>query len=298
MACVLPTVPAKHLLIKNKSTAWFGTDYTINTYRGCCHGCIYCDSRSDCYHIEDFDTVHAKENALAILRDDLRARARTGLVGLGSMSDPYNPFERETLLTRHSLELLSAFGFGAAITTKSDLIARDIDVLREIAAHSPVLCKVTVTTTDDALAAKIEPRAPSSSRRLAAVEQLAGAGLFTGLLLMPVLPFVEDTEENVRAVVRAAAKAGARFVYPAFGMTMRQGQREHFLARLDEAFPGEGLGERYRARYGPRYECASPRAKKLWAAFCEEADAAGLLYRMRDIVAASRQGGAAQLSFL
>ena len=258
-------IPAKQILSRNRSTAWFGTDYTMNLYRGCCHGCIYCDSRSACYGIEDFGRVRAKENALALLRDELRRKVRPGIVGMGSMSDPYNPFEGELQLTRHALELLDAYGFGAAIATKGDGITRDIDVLRCMREHVPVLCKVTVTTTDAALAARVEPNAPSPARRLEAVARLAEAGLFAGVLLMPVLPFLEDNVENVRAVAEAAAEAGARFVYPAFGMTLRDQQREYYYQALGKGFPG--LAERYQRQYGPRYECPSPRAKALWAAW-------------------------------
>ena len=215
------------------------------------------------------------------------------------MSDPYNPFEKELQLTRHALELLDAYGFGAAVATKGTLITRDADILREITSHSPVLCKITVTTCDDALAAKLEPRAPSSSARLAAVEKLAGQGIFTGVLLMPVLPFLEDTPDGVRRLVRAAYNAGARFVYPVFGVTLRQNQRAYFLDRLDELFPGAGLRARYVRQFGTQYECRSPRARELWQAFTGECRATGLLYGMQDIVAAYRQGyGSGQLSFL
>ena len=142
----MQTVPAKTIVTRCKSTGWFGYAYNMNIYRGCCHGCIYCDSRSDCYRIDDFDTVRAKENALAVIRDDLRRKVRTGVVGTGAMSDPYNPFEAGELLTRHALELLNAFGFGVGIATKSDLILRDIDILQEIRTQSPVIAKLTVTT--------------------------------------------------------------------------------------------------------------------------------------------------------
>lgn len=257
-------IPAKQILSRNRSTAWFGTDYTMNLYRGCCHGCIYCDSRSACYGIEDFGRVRAKENALALLRDELRRKVRPGIVGMGSMSDPYNPFEGELQLTRHALELLDAYGFGAAIATKGDGITRDIDVLRCMREHVPVLCKVTVTTTDAALAARVEPNAPSPARRLEAVARLA--------------------------------EAGARFVYPAFGMTLRDQQREYYYQALEKGFPG--LAERYRRQYGPRYECPSPRAKALWAALEERCRALGLLCRMRDITAAYQRGyGERQLTF-
>ena len=289
-------IPAKQILIRNKSTAWFGTDHTVNLYRGCPHGCIYCDSRSDCYRIGDFGRVRAKENALPLLRDELARKVRPGFVGLGSMSDPYNPFEKELQLTRHALELLDAYGFGAAIATKSDLITRDMDVLRCMKAHVPVLCKITVTTTDEALAAKVEPNAPSPARRLAAVKELSRAGIFTGLLLMPVLPFLEDSAENVLAVAEAAAEAGARFVYPAFGMTLRDSQRAYYYRALERHFPG--LPERYQRQYGPRYECPSPRAGELWEQFSRRCGELGLLCRMKVITAACQRGYAdRQLSF-
>ena len=126
-------IPAKTILSGwRPGSGWFGINYNMNLYRGCCHGCIYCDSRSDCYGNDRFDTVRAKENALFLLRGELRRKVKTGIVGTGAMSDPYNPFERDLMLTRHALELLAAYGFGAAIATKSELIERDIDVLQEL----------------------------------------------------------------------------------------------------------------------------------------------------------------------
>lgn len=217
---------------------------------------------------------------------------------MGSMSDPYNPFEKELLLTRHALELIDAYDCGVAAATKSDLILRDADLYQSIQAHSPVICKVTVTTADEELASKVEPRAPSPSRRLRAVEGLARAGIFCGVLLMPVLPFLEDRPEQVLEVVDRAADAGARFVYPGFGVTMRQGQREHFLRQLDLAFPDQNLSRRYLARYGNRYQCPSPRARQLWEVFTRRCQDRGLLYQMpRIISAATRNYGDRQLSF-
>ena len=156
-------LPAKHLLHRSRDTRWFGTDHTMNIYRGCCHGCLYCDSRSACYQNPDFDTVKAKADALRILRDDLARKVRPAFIATGAMSDPYNPFEASLQLTRHALELIDAYQCGAAIATKSDLIVRDRDILDSIARHSPVICKLTITTTDDALAARLEPGAPSPS---------------------------------------------------------------------------------------------------------------------------------------
>ena len=212
-------IDAKSIVNRTKDPRWFGAEYNMNIYRGCPHGCIYCDSRSDCYQNSSFDQVRAKRDALRIIRDDLERKAKTGVVSTGSMSDPYNPFEEELLLTRRALTLLEAYGFGAAIATKSDLITRDIDVLSSIQRSMPVICKLTLTTCSDPLAAKLEPRAPSPSRRLAALERLSRAGLFTGVLMMPILPFLEDSPDNIRQIVDRAADAGARFIYPAMGKT-------------------------------------------------------------------------------
>lgn len=283
-------IPAKHLLHRNKSTEWFGTDHTMNLYRGCCHGCLYCDSRSFCYQNPDFDQVKAKADALRILRDDLARKVKPAFITMGSMSDPYNPFEKSLQLTRHALELIDAYQCGVAAATKSDLITRDVDLYQSIQSHSPVICKLTVTTTDNALAAKVEPHAPPPSKRLEALETLSKAGVFAGVLLMPVLPFVEDSVENVLSVVDSAARAGARSVYAAFGVTMRDGQRDYFLKGLDRVFPGEGIGEKYREKYGLRYSCASPRSRELWEAFSARCRELGLLYEMRHIISATTRG--------
>ena len=280
-------ISTKHLLHRNKSTEWFGTDHTMNIYRGCCHGCLYCDSRSSCYQDPDFDQVKAKKDALAILRDDLARKVKPAFIAMGSMSAPYNPFEKELCLTQHALELINAYQCGVAVATKSNLIARDVVLYQMIQEHSPVICKLTITTANDSLAAKIEPHASSSSCRLKALEELAKAGVFTGVLLMPVLPFVEDSGQNVLSVVDSAAQAGARFVYATFGVTMREGQRGYFLNGLDRVFPGQGVGERYRKRYGTRYYCSSPRARELWELFSNRCKELGLLYEMSHIISAA-----------
>ena len=283
-------IPAKSIVQRTRDASWFGTRYNMNIYRGCSHGCIYCDSRSDCYRSGRFEQIKVKADALRVIRDDLERKVKVGVVGTGSMSDPYNPLEKELLLTRNGLALLEAYGFGAAIATKSDLITRDIDILSSISRTMPVVCKLTITTCDDALAAKVEPHAPSPSRRLAAVERLSAAELFTGILMMPVLPFLEDRPENIRDILNRAADAGARFVYPALGMTCRAGQREYFYQKLEEEFPREDLSEKYRRRYGPRYECPSPNARALWEVFQEACNRRGMLYSMGRIVTASRRG--------
>lgn len=278
-------IPAKTIVTKVKAPAnWFGIDYNMNIYKGCCHGCIYCDSRSDCYGVEDFDKVRAKENALKIIRDDLRRKTKTGVVGTGAMSDPYNPFERELMLSRHALELCDAFEFGAAIATKSSLLERDIDILQSIGEHSPVLLKITVTTADDDLAKKIEPFVSRPTERLRLIEKLSKAGLYVGILLMPVLPFLEDNQENIGEIIRKSEDAGARFIYPAFGMTLRGNQRAWYYQKLDELFPGEELSKAYQKRYGGYYECTSPQAGRLWGYFVKECEKRKILYRMEDII--------------
>lgn len=277
-------IPAKTIVTKTKTSTWFGIDYNMNIYKGCCHGCIYCDSRSDCYQIKDFDRIRIKENALQIIRDDLRRKTRSGVVGTGAMSDPYNPLEQKLLLTRHALELCDAFGFGTAIATKSALLERDIDILQGIAEHSPVLLKVTVTTADDSLAEKIEPRVSLPGRRLQMIDTLSRGGLYTGILLMPVLPFLEDTIENVGEIIRKAEASGARFIYPAFGMTLRGNQRAWYYQKLNELFPGQNLVPKYQKQYGNYYECRSPRARKLWDYFSEECTKRKIAYRMEDII--------------
>lgn len=283
-------ISAKTIVTKTKDSGWFGIDYNMNIYKGCCHGCIYCDSRSECYRIKDFDRVRAKKDALLVIRDDLRRKVKTGVVGTGAMSDPYNPWEKELLLTRHGLELLDAFGFGAAIATKSTLMMRDVDILESIRGHSPVLCKVTVTTADDELAGKIEPAVSLPTKRLDMIAALNQRGIFTGILFMPVLPFLEDNENNVRTVVRRAHEAGARFIYGVMGMTLRGNQREWYLDRLEALFPGQGLKKAYMKQFGNQYSCASPRAKELWRIFSEECRKYHILYEMKDIIHAYKRG--------
>lgn len=281
-------IPAKTIVTKTKSPMWFGADYNMNIYRGCSHGCIYCDSRSLCYKIDDFDKVRAKQDALRIIRDDLMRKRDRGVVATGAMSDPYNPYEEKLKLTRDALELLDACRFGVAIDTKGALVARDADILKGIQGHSPVIVKITITAADDSLSEIIEPDAPPSSERFDALRALSAGGLYAGVLMMPILPFIGDTEENIVNIVRKAKECGARFVYPAFGTTLRAGNREYFYEKLDLYFPG--LKDKYIKRYGDRYSCASPDAKKLWGVFAEECGRAGLRYQMKHIISEYKRG--------
>jgi len=275
-------IPARTIVIKTKRpAAWFGTDFNMNIYRGCSHGCIYCDSRSACYGDTAFDTIKVKKNALEVIRNDLSKARKGGVVATGAMSDSYNPLERELLLTRNALQLIHAYRFGVAIATKSTLITRDADILQDVTRDAPVIVKVTITTADDELSRKIEPGAPSSSERFGVIKALAEQGIYCGVLMMPLLPFINDTRKNVVELVRLAKDAGASFVYPAFGMTLRQGNREYYYEQLDELFPD--LRDKYTLRYGTRYNCSSPKAKTLWNAFTKECANLDLPYDMKNI---------------
>ena len=282
-------IKAKTIVNRAKNNWWFGTVYSMNIYRGCNFGCIYCDSRSDCYQVEDFGQVRAKEDALRIIRDDLRRKDQKGVIHTGAMSDPYTPGEKSLNLMRHSLELINAYRFGVAIATKNTLVTRDIDILQDISKRAPVMVSFTITTADDSLAEKLEPGAPSSSQRFEALEELSEAGIFCGVIMMPILPFINDTEENVLALVRLAHEAGAKYVYGYMGLTLRNGQREFFYDQLEKDFPG--LKEKYESLYGLKYQAKSPDSRRLYRVFRKECERLGLLHKMDDITAAYQKDG-------
>ncbi|GAA0731923.1 SPL family radical SAM protein [Clostridium oceanicum] len=261
---------------------WFGYNYNMNIYKGCCHGCIYCDSRSECYNIEDFDKVRAKKNAIGILNSELKSKRKKGVVATGAMSDPYNTFEKEYEFTRKALKLINKYNFGVSIATKSNLITRDIDILKKIKTHSPALTKMTVTTADDKLSKILEPNVCESSKRFEAINKLSSNGIYTGILLMPILPFIEDTEDNIVSIISLAKENGAKFIYPAFGVTLRQNQREYFFTKVDRYF--KNMSNNYIKEYGNSYRCGSKNARKLWYIFKKECDKSNILYKMEDII--------------
>ena len=268
-------IQAKVLLshVKQPDT-WFGLKYNMNLYRGCQHQCIYCDSRSECYQIEDFDgEVLVKTNAIDLLRKELARKRVKGTIGLGSMNDPYMPLEREINLTGRALEVIAQFGFTVHVMTKSDLVLRDLDTLCEINQRYATV-SFTITTADDGLGKKLEPGASLVSDRFRAMQILADRGILTGISLMPVLPFIEDTEENIAAIVEMAHDHGASYIIPSFGMTMRDRQRAYYYDKLDELFPG--LREKYEKRYGDQYHCPVPNARRLAKVLRELCDRHGI----------------------
>lgn len=232
--------------------------------------------------------MRVKERALEIIRNDLGRKIEPGIISTGSMSDPYNPLEKQLQLTRHSLELISAYRFGVAIASKSPLVTRDADVLREVAAQQPVIVKLSITCADDELSRIIEPNVAKSSERFAAIAELSRQNIYAGVLLMPLLPYINDTEENVLSLVQMAKESGARFIFPGIGLTLRSGQREYFYQQLDKHFPG--LKQKYISRYGSRYQASSPKARSLFRSFAQACEQEGLLYQMRDIIRSYKNG--------
>ncbi len=288
---------AKNIVNRTKNTAWFGCEYNMNIYKGCSGGCIYCDSRSECYRVENFDKVKVKENALEIIRNDLRRKVRKGMVSMGSMSDPYNTFEKDLCLTRNSLELLNAYGFGVSIATKSNLILRDIDILSSIKEHSPVLGEISITTYDDELGKKIERSCVSSTERFKTVEALSKEGIYAGVLMMPILPFINGDKDNIMNIVRKTKDMGGRFIYGYFGVTLRDIQREYFYNALDRDF--KGVKEKYIKTYGNRYNCNIREYKKMYDIYVNECEKIGLLYKMESIIKSYKTGYETnQLTFL
>ena len=254
-------VDAKGILTSNLG-------YTgMNVYRGCSHGCIYCDSRSKCYQFtHPFEDIEVKRNAPELLEQALKSKRKKCMIGTGAMSDPYMHCEEELRLTRRCLEIILKYGFGAAVQTKSDRILRDIDLLDEINRSAKCVVQMTLTTYDDDLCKILEPNVCNTRCRIEVLEQMRVRGIPTVVWLTPILPFLNDTEENVTAILNECARVGVKGVIDfGMGLTLREGDREYYYAALDRHFPG--MKERYITRYGNAYELPSPNAKKLKAVF-------------------------------
>ena len=273
------TIPAKTILskVKNGPDPWFGISYNMNLYRGCQHQCIYCDSRSECYQLDDLADIRLKENALQILEKELKSKKSRGTIGFGSMNDPYMPVEKNEELVRGALKLLIRFNFPAHILTKSNLITRDIDLLQQLSKNYAA-ASLTITTADNELAKIIEPGAPLPSQRFDAIQQLAGAGIYTGVMLMPLLPFINDEPDDVERLIIRSKEAGAKYILFSPGLTLRKGSREYFYEKLDQHFPG--IKQKYIAEYGDKYSCLSKQANSLVATVSGLCKKLGLLTKM------------------
>lgn len=250
----------------------------INLYRGCTHGCIYCDSRSKCYGMKhDFEDVEVKQNAIEILEQELRRKRRKCMIGCGAMTDPYIPLEDQIRHTENALKLALKYGFGFSLITKSDRVLRDIDLLTEIHERTKCVVQMTLTTADERLCKLIEPNVSGTEERVAALRRFKERGVPTVVWFTPTLPFINDDEANMIEIVERCADAG---VYGILnygpGMTLREGNREYFYAALDRSFPG--LKERYIRTYGERYSLGTPNHSRWVARFKQTCERYGIVH--------------------
>lgn len=239
----------------------------MNIYRGCTHGCIYCDSRSRCYGFtHPFEDIEVKRNAPALLEQKLRSKRKKCMIGTGAMCDPYLHCEEELRLTRACLEIIDRYGFGVSVLTKSDRILRDLDLLGSIQEKSKAVAQMTLTTWDDRLCRIIEPEVCVTSRRLEVLRTMKEAGIPTVVWMTPLLPFINDTKENLEGILEGCLEAGVKGILCfGMGLTLREGNREYFYQALDRHFPG--LRREYQRRYGNAYELPSPRHRELQQIF-------------------------------
>ena len=244
-----------------------GNDLGMNIYRGCTHGCIYCDSRSLCYQFTHaFEDVEVKINAPELLEKALKSKRRKCMIATGSMSDPYMHCEKDLRLTRRCLEIIYRHGFGAAVQTKSDLILDDIDLLEKINSDTKCVVQMTLTTWDEDLCRIVEPNVCTTRRRIEVLEQMQKRGIPTVVWLTPILPFINDTEENITAILNECVRVGVKgIICFDMGLTLRDGDREYYYAALDRHFPG--MKERYIRAYGNSYEVPSPDSRRLMGIF-------------------------------
>jgi len=245
----------------------------MNLYRGCTHGCIYCDSRSKCYRMDhDFEDIEVKLRAADLLENTLKKKRSKGMIATGSMTDPYVPIEADLKITRRCLNIIDRFDFGVVIQTKSNLIMRDIDILEKIHKKTKCVVAMTLTTFDDELCRKLEPNVCTTKERVEVLMEMKKRGIPTIVWLSPFLPFINDTEENLRGLMGYCIEAGVYGIMNfGFGLTLREGNREYFYEQLDMHFPG--LKEKYIETYGNSYEVTSPennRLMKIFTGLCDE----------------------------
>lgn len=250
----------------------------MNLYRGCTHGCIYCDSRSSCYGFtHDFEDIEVKQNAPELLEKALRAKRKKCMIGTGAMCDPYMHCEETLRLTRRCLEIIDLYEYGVAIQTKSDRILRDLDVLERINRKAKCVVQMTLTTYDETLCKILEPNVCTTKERVKALKVLHEHNIPTVVWLSPILPFTNDTRENIEGILACCIQAKVYgIICFGMGVTLRDGDREYFYAALDRHFPG--MKERYRKKYGHAYELPSDRNRELMALFRETCGRNGIVH--------------------
>ena len=257
----------------------------MNIYRGCSHGCIYCDSRSRCYQFtHPFEDIEVKQNAPELLEAALRSKRKKCMIATGSMSDPYMHCEEKLRLTRKCLEIILRYGFGATLLTKSDRVLLDMDLLEEIHRKTKCVVQMTLTTYDDDLCRIVEPNVCTTRRRIKVLEEMRHRGIPTVVWLTPILPFINDTEDNIKAILAECIRVGVKgIICFDMGLTLREGDREYYYAALDKSFPG--MKKRYIQRYANAYALPSPRAKELMGLFWNTCRQHGLLCTPEDCFA-------------
>lgn len=250
----------------------------MNIYRGCSHGCIYCDSRSRCYHMEhDFEDIEVKENAIELLEHALTHKRKKCMIGTGSMTDPYIPLETELRNVRKALQLIYEHGFGFTVITKSNRILRDMDLLQKINEKTKCVVQMTLTTCDEELCRKIEPNVSTTQERFEVLKKLRDAGIPTIVWLSPILPFINDTEENISGILDMCMEAKVYgIICFGMGLTLREGNREYFYEQLDRLFPG--LKEKYIRTYGNQYIIESPNGSSLMRMFYKKCSESGIVH--------------------
>ena len=257
----------------------------MNIYRGCTHGCIYCDSRSEIYGMTStFENIEVKKNALEILERELSRKREKCMIATGAMTDPYIPLEKELCYTRKALEIIEKLGFGVTLLTKSDLILRDLDILERINQKTRCVVQMTLTTFDEELCRIIEPHVCTTRRRFEVLKELRRVGIPTVVWLTPILPFINDTEENVRGLLDYCEQAGVAGILSfGAGLTLRYGNREYFYQKLDEHFPGLKL--EYIKSFGTSYGITGSNSKKLTRIIKDFCSARGIISREREVFA-------------
>lgn len=255
----------------------------MNLYRGCSHGCIYCDSRSKCYHIEHaFEDIEVKENALDLLKYALTHKRKKCMIGTGSMTDPYIPLEMKIENVRKALHLIYEQGFGFTVITKSARVLRDIDLLQKINEKTKCVVQVTLTTLDEVLCSKIEPNVSTTKERFEILLRMRDAGIPTVIWLSPILPFINDTEKNISGILDLCIEAGVYGVICfGMGLTLREGNREYFYHQLEQSFPR--MKEKYIQTYGNQYEVTSTDNRSLMKLFHQKCSQHGIVHDNRKI---------------
>lgn len=257
----------------------------MNIYRGCQHNCIYCDSRSLCYGMEhDFEDIEVKQNAPFLLEKALRSKRKKCMIGTGSMSDPYIPLERELKLTRQCLKIIDRYGFGATVLTKSADVLRDLDLFKSINSKSKAVVQMTLTTYDETMCKIIEPNVSSTKERFEALKTFRDNGIPTVVWLDPFLPFINDTEENIKGLLDYCVKAKVKgIICFDIGLTLRSGNREYFYKQLDRHFPK--IKEKYIKTYGNSYEITSRNRDKLMKIITDVCRKNGIMYTVNEVFA-------------